>query len=314
MKFGLVALVALILAGCASHEPVPVIDRGVSSGETPVVKPALAVPVGGEGRELYSVKKGDTLYSIALEHGRDYKEIAVWNNLENPNRIQVGQQLRVSPPEEESPVAVVKPVLSSAPVETTAAGAAKVVGVNTETLKREPKGGKEPYSEEALARMRRGDANAPAQAAEKPAEKPPEKPAEKPVAAAVATGDDAIEWAWPASGKPVATFAEGGAGTNKGVDIAGKLGEPVLAAAEGKVVYVGSGLRGYGNLVIVRHNASYLSAYAHNSKIVVKEAQAVTKGQKIAEIGSSDADQVKLHFEIRHLGKPVDPLKFLPVR
>jgi lipoprotein NlpD len=297
----------LILAACASNTSAPVVDRGSSSRETPVSRPSTAVPVNGEGR-FYTVKKGDTLYSISLEHGQDYREVAAWNNLENPNRIHVGQQLRVSPPEGEGPVAVTKPVvLDSRPVE------AKRNGANTDTFKQEPKGGKVAYSDEALARMREPNP------AEKPADKPVEKTEEKPAPAEPSktpppAGDDAVDWAWPSSGKSIGGFAEGGAGANKGIDIAGKVGDPVYAAAAGKVVYVGSGLRGYGNLVIVRHNGSYLSAYAHNSKILVKETQTVAKGQKIAEIGSSDADQAKLHFEIRRLGKPVDPLNYLPAR
>lgn len=295
MKFGYL-LAAGLLAACASHAPAPVVERAVTSSESVAAKPASPVPVGGE---FYTVKKGDTLYSISLEHGRDYKDIAAWNNLDNPNRISVGQQLRVSPPEGEGPVAVSKPVLSSAPTE------AKASGANTETFKREPKGGKVVYSDEALARMRE-----PGQ--QKPPEKIEEKPAPAPEAKAAPTGDDAVDWMWPAQGKTVAGFSESGAGVNKGIDIGGKVGDPVLAAAAGKVVYVGSGLRGYGNLVIVRHNASYLSAYAHNSKILVKETQTVAKGQKIAEIGNSDADQAGLHFEIRRLGKPVDPLNYLP--
>ena len=299
---------ALIVAGCASHAPAPVVERGApATAAAPVSRPAVPVPVAGEGKALYTVKKGDTLYSIALEHGHDYKDVAAWNNIDNPNRIQVGQQLRVAPPEGEAPVAVAKPVLSAAPVE------AKPAGGNTDNLKREPKGGKVAYSDEALARMREP---ASAQPAERPADKPAEKIEERPAAAPAPTGDDAVDWAWPAAGKTLTNFSDGGAGKEsiKGIDIAGKAGEPVQAAAAGKVVYVGSGLRGYGNLVIVRHNASYLSAYAHNSKILVKEGQAVTKGQKIAEIGSSDADQAMLHFEIRRQGKPVDPLKYLPAR
>ena len=117
-----------------------------------------------------------------------------------------------------------------------------------------------------------------------------------------------------AAGKTIATFSEAGDNANKGLDLAGKTGDPVLAAAAGKVVYAGSGLRGYGNLVIVKHDSTYLSAYAHNSKILVKEGDSVSRGQKIAEVGSSDADQPKLHFEIRKLGKPVDPLALLPNR
>jgi len=300
-----ILIVLLTLAGCASHEPVPVVERAPPAPEAaPVAKPAVPVPVSGEATALYTVKKGDTLFGIALEHGQDYRDIAAWNNLENPNRIQVGQQLRLAPPEGEAPVAIVKPVLSSAPVEAT-----KPVGPNTDGFKREPKGGKVAYSDEALARLRQPDA-AP-KTEEKPAEKPAEKADEKPAP----SGDEAVDWSWPGPGKTLAGFSEGGSGaeSNKGIDIAGKTGDPVLATAAGKVTYVGS-LRGYGNFLVLRHNKTFLSVYGHNSKILVKEGQEVVKGQKIAEVGSSDADQPKLHFEIRRLGKPVDPLKFLPSR
>ncbi|WP_180979671.1 peptidoglycan DD-metalloendopeptidase family protein, partial [Janthinobacterium sp. AD80] len=129
--------------------------------------------------------------------------------------------------------------------------------------------------------------------------------------AAQAAGDDKISWMWPSEGKVIGTFDEG---KNKGVDIAGKAGQQVVAAGAGKVMYAGSGIRGYGNLVIVKHSNSLLSAYAHNRSILVKEGQNVNKGQAIAEMGDSDADRVKLHFEIRQQGKPVDPSKFLPNR
>lgn len=122
---------------------------------------------------------------------------------------------------------------------------------------------------------------------------------------------DGVKFAWPAKGKVVAGFNDS---SNKGINIAGKMGEPVDAAAEGKVVYAGSGLRGYGNLVIVKHENNYLTAYAHNSKILVKEGETVKRGQRIAEMGDSDADSVMLHFEVRRQGKPVDPLKFLSQR
>ncbi|HEX8987230.1 MAG TPA: peptidoglycan DD-metalloendopeptidase family protein [Rhodocyclaceae bacterium] len=293
---------AALLAACANHPPAPVSERTVSSGEGVAAKPALPVPVGGD---FYTVKKGDTLYSIALEHGHDYKDIAAWNNIDNPNRIRVGQQLRVSPPQGEEPVAVAKPVqLNSMPAEAKPAAAG-----NSDSFKQAPKGGTVAYSDEALARMREpAQQAAPAKGEEKPAPKAAEAKPAAPV------GDDAVDWTWPAAGKPVAGFADSGPAVNKGIDIGGRTGDPVFAAAAGKVVYVGSGLRGYGNLVIVRHNASYLSAYAHNSKILVKETQAVAKGQKIAEIGNSDAEQPGLHFEIRRLGKPVDPLNYLPAR
>ena len=295
----LVALLLPIIGGCASHVPAPVEDRGgaPAAGEPAAQATAAAADV----RVVYhTVKKGDTLYSIALDNGQDYKDVAAWNNLDNPNLIRIGQQLRVTPPDNGAPVAVTKPVTSSAPIEVKPAAAS----ANTETFKREPKGGKRAYSDEALAKAQQGDV------AERPTEARPEarpaeaRPAEKPIAA----GDD-VDWMWPASGKLIAPFAEGG---SRGVDIAGKAGDPVLAAASGVVSYAGAGLRGYGNLVVLRHNATYLSVYAHNSKILVKEKQAVAKGQKIAEMGSTDAESPRLHFEIRRQGKPADPQKFLP--
>lgn len=146
----------------------------------------------------------------------------------------------------------------------------------------------------------------------KPAELKPGAPAtaaSAPVVAAPAEGE--LNWAWPAQGNLVASFDEQ---RNKGLAIGGKAGEAVLAAADGRVMYAGSGLRGYGNMVIIKHNDTYLSAYAHNQSLLVKEDQVVRKGQPIAEMGSSDADQVKLHFEIRRKGKPVDPARLLPPR
>jgi lipoprotein NlpD len=304
LKRALPLLSVAVLYGCGTHPPAPVVDR---AGSAVSVKPASATggvgsAASASGGGYYTVKKGDTLYSIALDNGQDYKDVAAWNNLENPNVIKIGQQLRVSGAEGGAPVAVSKPISSSSPVEVKPAGAA-AKNVNTDVLKREPKGGKTEFSEEALARARQGDAAAPAPTPAAADAKP--KPAEK-----VAAADD-VEWNWPANGKLLTTFAEG---SSKGLDIGGKAGDPVFAAATGVVSYAGSGLRGYGNLVVLRHNASYLSVYAHNSKILVKEKQAVTQGQKIAEIGSSDAESPRLHFEIRRQGKPADPQKYLPAR
>ena len=129
--------------------------------------------------------------------------------------------------------------------------------------------------------------------------------------APVAKGADDVNFIWPASGSLIAGFDEA---RNKGYDISGKAGDPVLGAADGRVVYAGAGLRGYGNLIILKHNNTYLTAYAHNQSLLVKEDQSVKKGQKIAEMGSTDADRVKLHFEVRRQGKPVDPSRYLPSR
>lgn len=299
LQSGCALLALLAIAGCASKSPAPVIDRST--------QPSAAAPAS---QDLYTVKKGDTMYSIALDHGLDYKDLVAWNNIENPNRILVGQQLRVKRPggaaDGVAPdVAVAQPIVSAPAIEK------RALDGNTDALKREPKAGKEPYSEQALA-LAQGQAKAPeppANAVVKPDVKAETKAEAEPKPPAL-VGDE-LAWIWPANGKIVATYSEGG---NKGVDIAGKAGDPVIAAGEGKVVYSGTGLRGYGKLVIVKHNNTYLSAYAHNQNILVKEGQSVSKGQKIAEMGSSDADQVKLHFEVRRQGKPVDPLKYLPQR
>lgn len=301
----------LILAGCATNTPAPVVHRGVQSGSAQL--PGAASPASS--KDYYTVKKGDTLYSIALDHGHDYRDLVAWNRIENPGRILVGQQLRVTPPSDETPaetpVAVTAPIGAITAVEVRPLDEQRPPSANSDTLKREPKAGKEPYSDAALAQAQRsgdaatkGDAVAPpvvAVAAPRPEPAPEQKPA--------IAGE--LPWGWPAAGKLVGNFVEG---SSKGIDITGKAGDPVMAAAAGKVVYSGVGLRGYGKLVIVKHDAGYLSAYAHNQSILVKEGQTVGLGQKIAEMGSSDADQVKLHFEIRREGKPVDPLKYLPRR
>jgi lipoprotein NlpD len=320
------ALLLPLIGGCASYTPAPVVDRSVPPAAAEKPKPAVpATPMTSDpGSGYHVVKKGETLYGIALDHGQDYKDVAAWNNLENLNLIRIGQQLRITPPDGGA-VAVAKPVISSAPVEIRQAAPAATAATSpagspastsTETLKREPKGGKVAWSDEALAKARQPEvAGKPVetQSEAKPAEAKPAdaRPAEaklpeKPVLA----GDD-LEWMWPANGKLIASYAEGG---SKGVDIAGKVGDPVLAAAGGVVSYAGTGLRGYGNLIVLRHNATYLSVYAHNSKLLVKEKDTVTRGQKIAEMGSTDAESPRLHFEIRRQGKPVDPQKFLPAR
>jgi lipoprotein NlpD len=289
----------VVFSGCASKGQAPVYGR---DGQ-----PSAAYPASS-GKDLYTVKSGDTLYSIAREFGMDRRELIAINGIENPNQIAVGRVLKVKPQGATSaPVVseteVAKPIALDSGVEM------RPLGSPTDSLKREPKAGKEAYSDQALAHAQSQEQPKGAEAAAavpKNEVKSDSKPAE-----ADAQSGDEIAWIWPASGKTVGTFSEGG---SKGVDIAGKAGDPVIAAADGKVVYSGTGLRGYGKLVILKHNSTYLSAYAHNQTIAVKEGQTVTKGQKIAEMGSSDADQVKLHFEVRRQGKPVDPLKYLPGR
>ncbi|MDX9995511.1 MAG: peptidoglycan DD-metalloendopeptidase family protein [Rhodocyclaceae bacterium] len=316
----LLLLAATGLAGCITTAPVPVADSG-----TPVRIEAPRATTAAPAGKFYTVKKGDTLYSIALDHGIEYRELAAWNNIDNPSRIRVGQQLRVASaeaaPAAPAGSAEVRAIETGGPVTARAldgspAAVPPAPISASDRIKRAPVGGKLPYSEENVALLKNREAapvavQSPASVATTvvPAEKPPVAAAP----AAAAAGE--IDWAWPAGGKIIATFDEGSApGVTKGIDIAGKIGDPVLAAAAGKVIYVGSGLRGMGNFVVVRHTPAYLSVYAHNSRILVKEEQAVTRGQKIAELGNSDADQPKLHFEVRHQGKPVDPLKYLPAR
>jgi lipoprotein NlpD len=212
----------------------------------------------------------------------------LWNNLTNPNVVEVGQVLRVVPPGAEAgaaarPVAGAK--VETRPLDPKAAGATPpAAGAGT------PTAGSTPVAATGAAPTAAGAAVSPTVARE---------------------ADDEVAWAWPASTSVAAPFEEG---KTKGLVFAGKAGDPVLAAADGKVVYAGSGLRGYGNLVILKHNNTYLTAYAHNQTLLVKEDQSVKRGQKIAEMGSTDASRVQLHFEIRRQGKPVDPAKLLPTR
>ncbi len=300
---------ALLSACSTTPNQAPVVDRTVP----PPVKPATpseTAQIARDERGLYTVKKGDTLIRIALEYGQNYRDLVTWNNLANPNDIKVDQVLRVLPPDSAAngvqTGAIVMPPAEKTPP------------TPPVVKKTEPKGEKKPYSDSALAELQRADSNGngngKAEGSVKPAPAPsPAVTAAPPAAASAAASadDEKLSWMWPSDGRVIATFDEG---KNKGVDIAGKAGQQVVAAGAGKVMYAGSGIRGYGNLVIVKHSNSLLSAYAHNRTIVVKEGQSVTKGQMIAEMGDSDADSVKLHFEIRQQGKPVDPSRFLPNR
>jgi lipoprotein NlpD len=294
---GALALAAAFLAGCTSTpNRAPVEDRnagrvtGMAPGGSAVVAatpdpqkpPPGAENLGKPG--YYAVKPGDTLIRIGLENGQNWRDLVKWNALDNPNIIEVGQVLRVVPPG-------VDPT------------AASTKGVTTARVESRP----------LDARPVPVAGNTAPSAASVPAAAPaPIVPAPPPPPAPVAReGDDDINWGWPSSGPVIAPFDEGKV---KGLSIGGKAGDPVYAAADGRVVYAGSGLRGYGNLIILKHNNTYLTAYAHNQTLLVKEDQSVKRGQKIAEMGSTDSDGVKLHFEIRKQGKPIDPAKLLPPR
>ena len=269
--------VFMLLSACVSSGrsvPAPVEDKGIakpqapakSISNTPLPKPSTNSATSDLQTKpgYYTVKQGDTLIKIGLDHGQNWRDIMRWNAIENPNVIEVGQVLRITSSNDSEEV-VVKPVTPPSNL-------------------------------------------APAHAESKTN---PQTNSPAPVASSPEVTDEAMTFAWPVQGNLMAGFDDS---KNKGIDIGGKLGEPVLASADGKVVYAGSGLRGYGNLIILKHNNTFLTAYAHNQSLLVKEDQLVKRGQKIAEMGSSDADAVKLHFEIRKMGKPVDPSKFLPPR
>jgi lipoprotein NlpD len=294
-----------LLAGCSTAgRRAPVVDRpGTPVVVRPAPVPTSAAEDRDEARGIYVVKKGDTLLRIALDHGQNYRDILLWNSLPDPNDIKTDQVLRIAPPPRGSSVVSTNPVTMPDSRPSAPAPAPKKVL---------PRGEKKPYSETTLAEMKKDDDGKPELRADKPVVAVAAAPGNAGIGAIVkADDDDKLSWMWPSDGRIVATFDEG---KNKGVDIAGKLGQQVMAAGAGKVMYAGSGIRGYGNLVIVKHSNSLLSAYAHNRAIVVKEGQTVNKGEKIAEMGDSDADSVKLHFEIRQQGKPVDPSRFLPGR
>ncbi len=306
-KLAVAGITLGLLSACTtSSVRAPVVERTPLPAAVEAARPPDAVKVDAPG--MYTVKKNDTLIRIALDHGQNYRDLVAWNNLTNPNDIKVDQVLRVLPPEPGSgqtsavsmPPKDDKPAVAAAPKKTT------------------PRADKKPYTEANLAELQKSDT--PAKLEDKPAATPAPvvavvpastAPVLTPSAAPSLPDDEKLSWAWPSDGKIIGTFDEG---KNKGIDIAGKSGQHVMAAGAGKVMYAGSSIRGYGNLVIVKHNNNLLSAYAHNRHIVVKEGQTVNKGQMIAEMGDSDADSVKLHFEIRLQGKPVDPSKYLPSR
>ena len=261
-RLAAVVVLALCAASCSTYRgPAPVEERAVRGARAPAPKPpaaAVAAPKPAAADGYYTVKQGDTLYSIALDNGADYREVAQWNALDDPTKLRIGQVLRVKPPAERQGVVV-----------SSAKGAGKVESRTIDS------------------------ASAPAR--------------EKPVVAA-AEGE-AVDFIWPAKGKVLAGFAEP---RSKGIDIEGKIGDPVVAAAAGRVTYIGTGIPGLGKLVVIKHDNGFITVYAHNKDILVKEQQAVARGQKIAELGNTDADRPKLHFQIRKGSAAVDPMRYLP--
>ncbi|SFI83917.1 peptidoglycan DD-metalloendopeptidase family protein [Nitrosomonas sp. Nm34] len=359
-----------LITGCVAPYPAPVVESQRNLNQTIDKAP---------GKQTYIIQRGDTLYGVALRHGIDYKELAQWNGVVNPNALKIGQEIDLSVPSKQKLVSqqekvvipeqatTVQPTLYSVsqpilPYEKTKqlppSASQPDVEASASSIVAEPKGIKLPYSETAVAQVRVSNSTSTSlptkaetvaiapviqkpeiastiQKAETVSVTPKIEPKAETIAVTPATPNIAmapttqkivenespprsssqkveanrsnIKWSWPAHGQLLSRYTE----KTKGVSISGQPGQPVLASADGTVVYSGSGLRGYGKLIIVKHNNTYLSAYGHNSKILVREGETVTKGQKIAEMGNTDSDIVKLHFEIRERGKPVDPLKFL---
>ncbi len=223
----------------------------------------------------YQVQRGDTLYSIAFRFGWDWKALAARNGIAPPYLIRVGQVIRFDGQPAGRP-----PVVATAPVVVAQPSSRPSTPVQGRPVQTTP----------------------PAPVKTTPS-----------VTALPPTQRSASGWLWPSNGPVIGRFSSNGS-LNKGIDIAGELGQPVLAASDGSVVYAGSGLRGYGELVIIKHSDTYVSAYGHNRRLLVQEGQQVKAGQKIAEMGSTGTDRVKLHFEVRRQGKPVDPLQYLPRR
>jgi lipoprotein NlpD len=314
-RCGALVVAGVLGAGCGtSLNRAPVEDRSGARGATApsVAAGAAATPADAAAPSktlpgvenlgkpgYYAVKPGDTLVRVGLENGQNWRDVARWNNIDNPNVLEVGQVLRVLPPGVDASAAAARPVT--------------VAKVDTKPLEAKPVNGAASAPAAAAAAAAPPAASNPLPgsvivAAPTPA--PALAPATTPPAAP-RDADDEVAWAWPSTAALAAPFDEA---RSKGVFFNGKAGDPVLAAADGRVIYAGSGLRGYGNLVIVKHNNSYLTTYAHNQTLLVKEDQAVRRGQRIAEMGSTDAERVQLHFEIRRLGKPVDPARVLPPR
>lgn len=280
----LVLSCALLACASGTNNWAPVEDRGnkITVGSKPV-----GTPVGGSNLNSSNldpnrpgyviVRPGDTIRKIALENNVMWQDIIRWNNLENPNQIEPGQSLKVSgtPGPGTSLVATPNNAQGSRPVATVVLGTADNSSAPTKPVASTP--------------------------SNTSTNLPPVNPT---------MGDEGIAWIWPNNGPVIANFDEV---KNKGIDISGKAGDPVYAVADGVVIHAAS-LRGFGNLIILKHNNTYISAYGHNQTLLVKEDQQIKKGQKIAEMGNTGADQVKLHFEIRRQGKPVDPLKYLPPR
>lgn len=270
-----------VLSGCGGYGAMAPVESASRAPASKATRP-----------NVYVVQRGDTLYSIAWRYGFDYRHLAAWNFIGEPYIIYPGQKLRLASP----PKTASTPTTGRSPAP--ARGAAKrPITTRPETPATRPEVPANP--ENTASRTTGGSRTTSGPSLKKRGKAAANKGGNVPVK----------RWHWPARGRVVTSFYESG---GKGIDIAGKLGQPIVAASNGRVVYSGSGLIGYGQLIIVKHNKRYLSAYAHNNKILVKEGDTVTGGQRIAEMGRSGSNRALLHFEIRRDGKPIDPIRYLP--
>lgn len=316
-------LVAALLAGCAqTRGPAPVEKRPIAKAPVPTQRSITGVPPAPVSDGSYRIKRGDTLIGIALDHGVSWRDIVAWNQLDNPNLIEVDQVLRVKPlPGEKvtSLAAAAGPAGTSStalPKQDPKSEAKSATGVEVRPIASSSSAGvgngvKPAPTTAVPPKTANSAASASPPAVVASAPLTPPASASAPSAAGAVASVDGVNWGWPGGGRVINQFADPG---YKGIALSGVEGDPVVAASDGRVVYSGSGLRGYGNLVIVKHDADFLTAYAHNRTILVSEGQTVKRGQKIAELGKTDSDVPKLHFEVRKSGKPVDPMKFLPAR
>ncbi|HET9835572.1 MAG TPA: peptidoglycan DD-metalloendopeptidase family protein [Rhodanobacteraceae bacterium] len=313
--FLFIGIAAALLGGCATS-PAPVVDRSMGGGPGVSQYSQSGDHVNGRMTSAgYVVARGDTLYSIAFTHGLDYRALAARNGIAPPYVIYPGQVLRI---DAASPGAPVRSAVAKAPSRETRPpnNAPVFVTVPNQPV---PAAHVPPASSTTVAAATRAEASAPpAPVIPVPAAHPPASAAASGAPPAIVSGKtrsvDGITWQWPSDGAVISGFRDGSPGSGAGLDIAGSAGDPVRAAADGVVVYSGNGLIGYGELIIIKHSDTYLSAYGHNRERLVKEGEHVRAGQMIAEMGSSGAPREELHFEIRKNGKPVDPTDYLPGR
>lgn len=316
IRVGFVATLT-VLAGCASGPPAPVVDLSIGgSSRASTTDNSVANPQV-QTHDTYRVVAGDTLYSIAFRRGLDYRELAKWNAIASPYRIGVGQLLRLQPAQT-AQNAQPEPGLAITEAAPERAVAATVTPLTVTTLPASATRSTVAASgESVIASDPVSPPNVPATPVNSVVQAPPDEavvappPAPQPAAKVAELNVGGVTWRWPSDGKVINTYVDGDQ-TRQGLDIAGKAGDPVRAAAAGEVVYSGNGLIGYGELIIVKHNSSFLSAYAHNRKRLVKEGEHVIAGQQIAQMGSTASSRDELHFEIRKNGKPVNPLDYLP--